>query len=143
MKFKHTKQIRRIGIIINFKSLVAIVLFFEFIRTGIIPKKFIILELIPFAILLISYILYFGRTGIWNFTHKSTDKLDEREIQLTNQSLRFSYSVFTVITLSLFMIYTLLEIQVNMVLVVSLLYLAHILPSYFISWTEKSTINEE
>ena len=143
MKLKHPKQIRRIGIIINFKSLVGLVILFELMKMGILSQKSIIFELIPFAILIISYIVYFGRTGLWKFTHKSVAKLDEREVQLSNRSLRFSYSVFTILSLSLFLIYNLLGIGINVVLIVSLIYIAHILPSYFISWTEKPIIKEE
>lgn len=142
MELKKSVTNRRIGIILNFICLTTIILLFELIK----PKqnsKLLTYELIPLAILIIGYIIYFGKTGLWKFTHKSLSKLDEHEIQLTNKSLRFSYVIFTIITLSTFGIYSILELQINMVLITSLIYLAHILPSYYISWTEKSISNEE
>ncbi len=142
MELKTSKSSRRIGVILNFICLTAIVLLFELIKLKQNPKL-LIYELFPLGIFVISYFIYFGKTGLWKFTHKSLNKLDEREIQLTNKSLRFSYFLFAVITLSLFMIYTLLGLQVNMVLMVSLLFLAHILPAYFISWTAKKIIEED
>ena len=142
MELTTSKSNRRIGVIINFICLTVIVLLFELIKLKREPIL-LIYELIPFGIFILSYIIYFVKTGLWKFTHKSLNKLDEREIQLTNKSLRFSYSIFTIITLSLFMIYTLLGLQVNMVLVVSLLFLAHILPAYYISWTAKQIIEKD
>ena len=105
MELKNSIQNRRLGIIINFKSLIALVLLFEFIRLGILPRYSLIFEIIPFLVLITSYIIYFGKTGLWKFTHKPVNQLDEREIQLSNQSLRFSYLIFTIFVLSLFIIY--------------------------------------
>ena len=143
MELKTSKSKRRIGIIINFICLISIVFIYELIKSGIIIQKYLLLEIAPAALLIITDINYFGRTGLWKFTHKSVAKLDEREVQLSNRSLRFSYSVFTILSLSLFLIYNLLGIGINVVLIVSLIYIAHILPSYFISWTEKPIIKEE
>lgn len=140
MELKKSKQSRRFGILTNINSLIAIVLLFEFIRMGILPKGSLIFELIPFFFLLCSYFIFFGKTGLWKFTHKSQNDLDEREIQLSNNSLRFSYLVFTVLSLSIFILYNVLGLRINMVLIASLIYLAHILPSYFIAWTEKSVL---
>ena len=137
MELKKSIQSRKIGVLTNLSSLIAIVFFFECIRMGVLPKSSLIFELIPFFFLLFSYFIFFGKTGLWNFTHKSQKDLDEREIQLSNNSLRFSYLLFTISSLSIFVLYNVLGIDINMVLIASLIYLAHILPSYFIAWTEK------
>ncbi|MBU8893217.1 MAG: hypothetical protein KOO66_10590 [Bacteroidales bacterium] len=142
MELKTSKSNRRIGVILNFICITSIVLLFELIKLKRNPTL-LIYELIPLVILVIGYIIYFGKTGLWKFTHKSLNDLDERELQLSNKSLRFSYIIFTIFTLGLFLIYSVIELNINMVLVVSLLYLAHILPSYFISWTEESVSNED
>ena len=63
MELKKSKSNRRIGVILNFICLTAIVLLFELIR----PKRnpaLLIYELIPLGILVISYIVYFGKTGL-------------------------------------------------------------------------------
>ena len=143
MELKKSTQSRRVGILTNFNSLVAIVLLFEIIRIGILPTSSLIYLFIPFLFLIISYIAFFGKTGLWKFTHKSPKQLDEREIQLSNKSLRFSYILFTILSLGIFILYNVTGLSINMVLIVSLIYLAHILPAYFISWTEKSTIESD
>lgn len=142
MELKKSKQSRRIGVIANFKSIIGIVLLFEIINSGLLPKRLLIFELIPVFFLLCSYIIFFGKTGLWKFTHKPTQMLDEREIQITNRALRFSYIFFTIFSLSLFVVYNVLNIKINMVLVTSLIYTAHILPAYYISWTEERTIHD-
>ncbi len=143
MELKKSKQSRRFGILTNINSLIAIILLFECIRIGIIPKSSLVFELIPLFFLLFSYFIFFAKTGLWNFTHKSQKDLDEREIQLSNKSLRFSYLIFTISSLSIFVLYNILGISINMVLIASLIYLAHILPSYFIAWTEESVFENE
>lgn len=143
MELTKSKLNRRIGVILNFACIILIVAFFELIKLGTFSKDFILIEIIPVILLITLYVIYFGKTGLWKFTHKSVSSLDEREIQLTNQALRFSYTLFTIISLSLFIIYNVLGLNINMVLIVSLIYLAHILPSYFISWTENITRIEE
>lgn len=62
---------------------------------------------------------------------------------LTNYSLRKAYSFFTISVLSLFVCYSLFNIQANMVLIMSLIYLAHILPAYIIGWTAKNIVEDD
>jgi len=143
MELKTSKSKRRIGIIINFICLISIVFIYELIKSGIIIQKYLLLEIAPAALLIITDIKLFWKTKLWKFTHKPYDKLDEREMQLSNQSLRFSYSFFTILSLALLYTYNLWGIKINLLLIGSLLYMAHTLPAYFLSWTEKPIIKEE
>jgi len=143
MEIKTPKSERRMWIIINFISLILLVLIFELIKSGFLTQKHIFFEIVPISILIFTYIQQFVSTELWKFTHKSLQKLDEREMQLSNKALRFSYSFFTILSLGLIYIYSLLGMRIHVVFIASLLYLAHILPAYFISWTEKTTTNEE
>jgi len=143
MDIKMPKSKRRMLIVINLICLVLLVLIFELIKSGFFTQKHLILEIAPIAILISTYIQLFGKTGLWKFTHKPYDKLDEREAQLSNRSLRFSYSFFTILSLALLYTYNLWGLKINVVLIASLLYLAHTLPAFFISWTEKAIIYEE
>ena len=86
---------------------------------------------------MISLVVTYVKTGLWKFTHKSLDKLDEREVLLTSKSLRYAYSIFTIIVLGLLLSFSVIERQINIVLVVSLILVAHILPASVIAWTQK------
>jgi hypothetical protein len=109
MKIKMPKSERRMWIIINFLSLIIIVAIFEFIKSGFLTQKHLLFEIVPIALLVITNIILFGKTKIMRFTHKSYDKLDEREAQLSNRSLRFSYSFFAILSLGLLYTYNLWE----------------------------------
>jgi hypothetical protein len=142
MELKTSKSNRRIGITINFICLILIVLIYELLKSGILIQKYLLLEIAPVALLIITDIMLFGKTKLWKFTHKPYDKLDEREKQLSNQSLRFSYSFFTIFSLALLYTYNLWGIKINIILIASLIYMAHTLPAYFISWTANKIIEE-
>ena len=84
-----------------------------------------------------SLVSTFFKTGLWKFTHKPLNNLDEREIELTSKSLRYAYSLFTVIVLLLLLSFSVINKPLNIVLVVSLILVAHKLPVSVIAWTEK------
>ena len=86
----------------------------------------------------------FWRTGLWRLTHSSTNSLDERQIEITHEALRYSYSWFSIICLVIIfahaVVYRLvpdMDFAISVPLAVSLLYLAHTLPGAILAWTEK------
>ena len=102
---------------------------------------------------LVSFIIIYVKTRLWRFVHTKVDKLDERELQLTHESLRYAYAIFSVICLSYILVSSLLapRLAVNvltpddypsfgLIMMWVLLYLAHILPASIIAWTEKEVI---
>jgi len=128
---------RRLGVIITFLSLFGIVLIFEY---GISQQWNSILKIAEFTLLLvfiISLVLTYLKTGLWEFTHKSLAELDEREIALTSKSLRYAYAIFTIFLLLLLFSYTIFDYRLSIVLVTSLILFAHLLPASVIAWTEK------
>ena len=125
---------KKTGTLINLSSLIAIVLFFELVRHNNWNPQIIIYETIPLLVLLISYIKYFRKTGLWSFVHKSSDKLDERESRLIAGVLGTSYSIFTILILLILMAYTVFNLVISMVIIVAFIYFAHILPAYIISF---------
>ncbi len=71
-------------------------------------------------------------------THASFKKLDEREMQVVFKATSISYSLFVIVTLVIIYIFILSGLgQIDAVLAVSLLYIAHILPASIIAWNEK------
>lgn len=72
-------------------------------------------------------------------THASFKKLDEREMQVVFKATSISYSLFVIVTLVIIYIFILSGLgQIDAVLAVSLLYIAHILPASIIAWNEKN-----
>ncbi|RLD31463.1 MAG: hypothetical protein DRI72_08910 [Bacteroidetes bacterium] len=137
MEMRKSIQKRRIGIIITLLSLIGIVLIFEYCKIAEWNMFFMVTEIVLFIIFLASFVATFIKTGLWGFIHKPLTSLDEREIVLTGKSLRYAYSIFTVATLALLLYFAVTNTPIDMVLVVSLILFAHILPAVYIAWTEK------
>ncbi len=134
---------KKTGVLINLSSLIVIVLFFELVRLIHWNPQLIVYETIPILILLVSYIKYFGKTGLWRLVHTSSNKLDERKDLLVSRALRPSYSIYTIMVLMILFLYVLSGIRITMVLVTALIYLAHILPAYVLLWTNPSIIEDD
>ena len=92
------------------------------------------------VILLVSFVLAHIKTRLWRLAHAKAESLDERQIQVTHESLRHSYSIFTVISLLTLLIIAVLSGGDDSMLILifaGLLYLAHTLPSSIIAWKER------
>jgi hypothetical protein len=137
MEIKKSIKKRRVGVILTLLSLCSMVIIFEYCKIEQRDSKIIAIEIIPLIIFLVSFIVTFIKTGLWGFIHKPLKKLDEREIALTSKSLRYAYSIFTVVTLFLLLSFAITQTQIDVVLVASLILFAHILPASYIAWTEK------
>ena len=128
----------RWGVILTLLSLAGVVVLFELgIRTQWTPVL-MIAEIALLVILLIMFILSFMRTGLWDFSHKPLKMLDEREMEMTSKSLRIAYGLFTIFVLLLLVVFAVLNFAVSIVLAVSLILFAHMLPGMVIAFSEKS-----
>ena len=131
---------RRLGVVVTFISLFSIVSIFEYGRIEHLLERDIILQItgiVSLIVFIVSIVFTFIKTGLWKFTHKSLNKLDEREIALTGKSLRYAYSIFTVFLMLLLFSFSIFDKHLSVVLVASLLIFAHLLPASVIAWTEK------
>ncbi len=137
MEIRKSVKKRRIGVIFTLLSLCSMVLLFEYCKVEQRDSAMIAIEIIPFTIFLVSFIVTFIKTGLWGFIHKPLKKLDEREIAVTSKSLRYAYSIFAVVVLFILLSIATTNLQVDVVLVASLILFAHILPASVIAWTEK------
>jgi len=138
MKREISKAKRRIGVIANYASLIILLILFysaEYLGWNVI---FTIGIIAMFTVFLITYIKVQVKTGLWRLVHTKIEKLDEREIQVTHESLRYSYAIFSVICLAIMLIYSVAESgSISVLIVAGLIYLAHTLPSSVIAWTER------
>ncbi len=137
MEMRKSIQNRRTGVVITLLSLFCFVLIFEYCKITQWNVFFIVTEIVLFIIFSASFMATFIKTGLWVFIHKPLSKLDEREITVTSRSLRYAYIVFTVTTLLLLLSFAVINTPIDIVLVVSLILYAHILPAVNIAWTEK------
>ncbi|NQV01245.1 MAG: hypothetical protein HQ542_01250 [Bacteroidia bacterium] len=137
METKKTIYWIRLGVILTFFSLLSIVLVFEYSTINGWTNVFKVTELALIMLLVVSFFLSFIKTGLWKFTHKSLKKMDEREIALLSKSLRYGYAIFSVAVLGLLLFLALSTNKVSIVMAVSLILFAHLVPASIIGWTEK------
>lgn len=127
----------RLGVLLTFVSLFSIVFIFEYSTINGWANVFKVIEFALIALLIISFVLSFIKTGLWKFTHKPLKKLDEREIALISKSLRYGYAIFSVAVLSLLLFLSLSGNKVSIVMATALILFAHLIPASIIGWTEK------
>ncbi|MCK4812478.1 MAG: hypothetical protein KAT14_00920 [Candidatus Marinimicrobia bacterium] len=138
MKTTQSMTSIRFGVLLSMLSLIAIVVLFELGIRLEWTTLMLIVEIPLLVILLISFILSFMRTGLWKFTHRPLKDLDEREIALTSKSLRQAYAWFAIIVLCILLVFAVFNIAVSIVLAVSLILFAHLIPGAVIAMTEKT-----
>ena len=137
MEEKKSIEKRRIGVILTLLSLGSLVIIFEYGKIEQWNTALQISGIISIIVFIVSLVLTFFKTGLWKFIHKPLKELDEREIALTSKSLRYAYSIFTVVVLALLLILAITTLQIDVVLVAALILFAHLLPASVIAWTEK------
>ena len=127
-----SKSTRQFAVILNYAFIILFLVCFYFGQKQDWSIAITIAVIVSIIVTLVTFIMLHVKTGLWKFVHSGIDKLDERQIQITRESLRLSYGIFTVICLAVLLVYALFagERDSMMILIfVSLLYLAHTLPS--------------
>ena len=124
----------RIPIVSNLAAIMYIIIRWELNPLARTSTWFLITVGLALFILLLTYYICFWRTGLWKYTHEKVDKLDERELAENNSALRFSYSVFSILVLTMMLIYVLAEVTISIIPVVLLIYLAHVLPGVYLGF---------
>ena len=140
-----SKRSRRMLIISNYLSLIImeILYYFALIRSNL-PHFFDFIGIFMLIITGVTFVYVYVKTGLWKLTHSKTDKLDERQIELTHRALSKSYALFAVLCLSIMMIHATLYrllpenfFIITMPLVAGLIYCSHILPASIIAWGDE------
>jgi len=102
--------------------------------------------IVSLILIIITFIGVHFKTGLWRLVHTKVENLDEREIQVTHESLRYSYSILSVILLLIIFAMALTSVEKDasgMVLFASVIYLAHTLPSSIIAWRGDEMMSDE
>ena len=124
------------AVIINYVSLILMLVIFYTVKLLDCNKIFIIVEVLPLIAIIISFNFAFNKSGLWKLVHRSQKKLDERELQIVHTAIKYSYSIFVIISLVLILLFAVAEGKpIDMLLVTSLIYLAHTLPAAVITFS--------
>jgi len=143
MEQQNFRKQNRYWILLNYLSLIAVLVFFYTGKYFQWPILSVIFELGSVAIFIISFLKAFIRTKFWKLVHSSYKNLDEREMQVVLNSLKYSYSIFTIACLIIIYTYAIIEFHpIDILLAGGLLYLAHTLPAAIVGWNEKYIASE-
>jgi len=136
---KQSKSIlyRRTGVIINLLSLILFCFLFEASLSYSITTMIIVAKILLLIVLGLSFWLTYIRTGIWRQVHLPKHKLDEREVLVIYNALRYSYSIFSILVLCLIYVYLFFGRNIGAVTAAGLIYFAHIIPASILAWKEK------
>ena len=138
MKNQKSKKQNRIWILLNFISLIAGISLFYMVKIYHWPLSYLLFEIVILVIFLISLNKAFIVTKFWKMVHTSSKNLDERELQLVLNALRYAYGIFAVICLVIIYAFAIADYQpIDVILAGGLLYLAHTLPAAIVGWNEK------
>lgn len=130
---------RRIWVVINYLSLIMLIILYRLGHFKGWSVLIVVSLIVVFITLQFSFSRLHKKTGLWKLVHTSVKELDEREIQITHEALRYSYSIFVITCLLIIFIFSILEIDliIDVISGVTLLYLAHTLPASVIAWAER------
>ena len=135
---KKSRNQNRAWILLNYVSLIGGLSLFYTVKIYHWPLSFLLLEIGIFAVLLFSLFKAFIITKFWKMVHTSSENLDEREMQVVLNALKYAYGIFAIICLILIYAFAIAEKQpLDVVLAGGLLYLAHTLPAAIVGWKEK------
>ena len=144
MKNQESRKLNRVWITINYLSLIVGMLLFYTVKFRHWPLSFLFFEIGIFTFFLISLFKAFIKTKFWKMVHTSSKNLDEREMQVVLNALRYAYSIFTIICLIIIYAFAIAEYQpIDVLLAGGLLYLAHTLPAAIVGWNEKKILVDD
>ncbi|MCK4980441.1 MAG: hypothetical protein KAS62_08595 [Candidatus Delongbacteria bacterium] len=115
--------------LMNYLSLILIVITFQYLKDVEWTWVFVVLEV--FFIVLFAVSLYYSyiKTGAWSFAHRTLEKLDERELKIIGKTSSLSYAIFTIVALAVMFVLSVTEWRINIIFTIALIYFAHILPA--------------
>ncbi|MBT3231731.1 MAG: hypothetical protein HN356_02860 [Calditrichaeota bacterium] len=135
---------KKIGVVINYLSLLWFVALF-YTGEHIIGWSTVLVAaiLVSILIIIITFVTVHVNSGLWKLIHSKIEKLDEREIYVTHESLRYSYAIMSIILLLIIFVMALTSMgkdALGPILPAGLIYFAHTLPSSVIVWKEKDLL---
>jgi len=141
MEQQNFRTKNRFWILLNYLSLIAVLVFFYTGKYMQWPMLVIILEIGSLAVLLISFYSAFIKTKFWKFVHTPSKNLDERETQVVLNGLKYSYSIFAIVCLIVIYTFAIIDYHpIDVLLAGALLLLAHTLPAAIVGWNVRERL---
>ena len=138
MEQQNFRKANRYWILLHYFSLISVLVFFYTGKYLHWPIVTVIFEIGFLVIFIISFIRAFINTKFWKLVHTSTKSLDEREMQVILNALKYAYSIFAIICLVIIYAFAIAEYQpIDVLLAGALLLFAHTLPAAVVGWKEK------
>ena len=128
--------LRKTGVILHYLSIGYILvlnLLPELIKSS---PYFLFSELFALSIIIWGFLVIYLKTGIWRYTHLSLKKLSEEEKQEMNSVIRKAYTIISIVIVLMLFAVSIFELEMIVVVPVTLLYLAHILPASIVAWNK-------
>ena len=143
MNGAESQTTRRRYVALNLVSLFLLeVLYYGWVAGGVHNRVAVGLIVVCLIGLFLSFLRVIWRTGLWSLTHAKAENLDERQVMVTREALRYSYQIFVPCSLLLMFAAAVAANHVihifDAVLPAGLLYLSHILPGSILAWREKT-----
>ncbi len=133
---------RRGYVALNLASLFLLeLLYYGWVSGGVHNPVAVGLIVVCLIGLVLSFLHVIWRTGLWKLTHAKVENLDERQVIVTREALRYSYVIF--VPCSLVLMYAAALASdfgwriFDVLLPAGLLYFSHILPAVILAWREK------
>ncbi len=155
MKTELAMENRRLGILVHHASVFALIIYIYSIIGRNIPLWSAGVGLVLIAVAVISFVQVYVRRQLWKFTWAKAKSLDERELQVTQDSFRQSYNVLIAVFLAATIVTFIVENSYwsteallekrsfNAVpLLLALVYFSKTLPASIIAWKEKDIVRE-
>jgi hypothetical protein len=144
MEQQNTREQNRYWILINYLSLIGVLVLFYAGKYIQWPIYLVIIEIGSVTIFIISFFRAFIKTKLWKMVHTSYKNLDEREMQVVLNALKYAYSIFTIICLIILYAFAISEYnQIDVLVAGGLLLLAHTLPAAIVGWNEKGIATDD
>jgi len=128
--------------LMNYLSLIFIVITFQYLKDLDWTWMFISSEVFFITLFLISFYFTYLKTGTWSFVHRSLEKLDESELKIVGKTSKLAYAIFTIIALAIMLVLSVTEWSINIVFTIALIYFAHILPASILVIKNRKKNNE-
>jgi len=142
MNGAQSQRQRRGYVVLNLACLIILELIYHWgVAGGVHNPVAVGLIVVCLTGLVLSFLQVIWRTGLWGLTHAKVENLDERQVMVTHEALRYSYVIF--VPCSLLLMFAAVVATdfgwrfFDVVLPAGLLYLSHILPAIILAWREK------
>jgi hypothetical protein len=142
MNSAESRTLRRGYVALNLASLLILeLIYYGWVAGGVHNPVAVGLVVVCLIGLVLSFLHVIWRTGLWRLTHTKVENLDERQVIVTREALRYSYVIF--VPCSLLVMFA-AAVAANhgwrifdAMLPAGLLYFSHILPAIILAWREK------